>query len=77
MDPPKRIDPTIHRSLGERSYHGATSRSDRLTHTYIPRDTSQFTKVLKKTRLSNYNKRKLIITFKNIAGFYPCKGSEM
>ena len=27
MGPPWRIDPTIHRTMSERSYHGATSRS--------------------------------------------------
>ena len=27
MCPPRRIDPTIHRTMNERSYHGATSRS--------------------------------------------------
>ena len=33
MGPPWRIDPTIHRTMSERSYHGATSRSP--THRYI------------------------------------------
>ena len=27
MGPPLRIDPTTHRTMSERSYHGATSRS--------------------------------------------------
>ena len=27
MGPPRRIDPTTHRTMNERSYHGATSRS--------------------------------------------------
>ena len=27
MGPPRRIDPTTHRTMSERSYHGATSRS--------------------------------------------------
>ena len=27
MCPPRRIDPTTHRTMSKRSYHGATSRS--------------------------------------------------
>ena len=32
MGPPWRIDPTTHRTMSERSYHGATSRSDCYGH---------------------------------------------
>ena len=32
MGPPWRIDPTTHRTMSERSYHGATSRSHYATH---------------------------------------------
>ena len=31
MGPPLRIDPTTHRIMSERSYHGATSRSRKRT----------------------------------------------
>ena len=31
LDPPWRIDPTTHRTMSERSYHGATSRSPEYT----------------------------------------------
>ena len=32
MGPPWRIDPTTHRTMSERSYHGATSRSSTITN---------------------------------------------
>ena len=35
MGPPWRIDPTTHRTMNERSYHGATSRSYVLNKTII------------------------------------------
>ena len=31
MDPPRRIDPTTHRTMSDHSYHGATSRCPVLT----------------------------------------------
>ena len=34
MGPPWNIDPTTHRTMSERSYHGATSRSPQISRVF-------------------------------------------
>ena len=48
--PPWRIDPTTHRTMSERSYHGATSRSSNERHKYI---TDNFKIPFKKEMFNN------------------------